>query len=154
MLPLTSWAAVNGFSPFLLIPENPVEGENVQLYYLGCEVPSPNIATGEYFYLEQNGNLTNVVISMGFGVPTCPIDFEYYYDLGVYLEGNYQLEVYVMLSSTPFPIDTSLIPPTESRIFIVTGAPTPVPAFNLLSFMMLCILFGLATLIKLKRNSK
>jgi len=154
LLPLTSWSAVNGFSPFHLIPENPVEGENVQLYYSGCDQPAPNVATNEYYYLEQDADLTNIIVSIGFGIPTCPITFEYYYDLGGYSEGNYQLDIYDMLNTTPFPIDTSVLQHTESIIFIVSGTPTPVPTVNIQSILLLVVLIGVGSIFNFKRRIK
>jgi len=133
---------------FEVVPENPIEGQNIQLHYVGCDPVVPNIATNELYYLEREGNLINFIGSYGYGLPTCPISHEHYYDLGSLPVGEYQLDVYFILGTTPFPVNTDERLPSESIAFGV-AAPIQIPfaswptLFILMSLLILTVQFRL-----------
>ncbi|VAW44240.1 hypothetical protein MNBD_GAMMA02-893 [hydrothermal vent metagenome] len=125
-------------------PVNPIEGQNVQLYYADCEPPFSNIYTGELFYLNQNGNTIQFVGFYTFPPPICNVIEEQYYDLGTYTEGNYQIEIYLLSADFPSPVDLINITPNEVISFGVT-APVSVPiasSFGLI--IMAFLIFPLA----------
>lgn len=133
---------------FEVVPENPIEGQNIQLHYVGCAPVVPNIATNELYYLEQEGNLINFIGSYGYGLPTCPIVHEHYYDIGILPKGEYQLDIYRVLGTTPFPINTDEGDPGVSLTFGVS-APIQIPfaswptLFILMSLLILTVQFRL-----------
>ena len=149
-------ASAKGFSPFELLTPNPVEGENIQIYYYGCDTPVANLFTDEFFYTEQNGNEINLVVSMGPGLPLCNIQYEYYYDLGQLSEGSYQIEVYVTTGTTPYPINLNEWIATDTFDINVQGiqsTATPVPSMNLLGLILLFLLtVGLTAVIAKTRG--
>lgn len=150
-LPLLLSFSSNAF--FEVVPENPMEGQNIQLHYVGCDPVVPNIATNELYYLEQKGNLINFIGSYGYGLPTCPISHEYYYDLGSYPVGDYQLDVYDLLGTTPFPINTDERVPSKSIIFGVT-APVQIPFISWPAMIFLMCLLILSVRIRFLKEGK
>src|SRR5690606_35279249 len=108
----------------------------------------PNIATNELFYIKQEGNLINFIGSYGYGLPTCPIVHENYYDIGILPKGEYQLDIYRVLGTTPFPINTDEGDPGVSLTFGVS-APIQIPfaswptLFILMSLLILTVQFRL-----------
>ncbi len=138
---LTTFA--KGASPFTLLTPNPVEGENIQIYYYGCDTPVANLFTGDFFYTEQNGDEINLVVSMGPGLPLCNIQYDYYYDLGQFSEGNYEIKVYVTGGSAILPIDLTNELPVDEYDISVLGSQftaTNVPSMNVLGLLLLIIL--------------
>jgi len=113
-----------------LEPENPVAGQSVSLYYLGCAPPYPHIVSGELFYTEQTGNLIQFVGFYTFSLPICSFLTEQYYDLGVFDAGEYELEVYRVLGDFPLPIDFDLWTPQDVINFGVTAPPVSVPGLG------------------------
>src|SRR5690554_153121 len=138
---------------FEVVPENPIEGQNIQLHYVGCDPVVPNIATNELYYLEQEGNLINFIGSYGYGLPTCPFAFEYYYDLGSFPVGVYQLDVYDMIATVPFPVDTDEGEPGFSLSFGVT-APMQIPFISWPAMIILMSLLILSVRIRFLKERK
>ncbi len=138
---------------FEVVPENPIEGQNIQLHYVGCDPVVPNIATNELYYLEQEGNLINFIGSYGYGLPTCPISHEHYYDIGEFSVGEYQLDVYFILGTTPFPINTDERVPSKSIIFGVT-APVQIPFISWPAMIFLMCLLILSVRIRFLKEGK
>ncbi len=135
-------------------PENPTEGQNVQLYYYDCEPPFPHIDSNELYYTEQTNNLIQFVGFFTFSQPLCPFLWEQYYDLGTFTEGEYVLEIYLFLADMPLPIDLDPRTPNETLIFNVSGPPIPqqIPTLGSISFLLLVLLF-LAIPLLMKRKS-
>lgn len=129
---------------FRVEPQNPIEGQMVQLYYFGCEPVVPNIATNELYYLEQEGNQINFIGSFGYGLPTCPIVYEHYFDIGALPVGDYQLDIYYRLATTPFPINTGVSNPGLTLNFGVIK-PVQVPTLHFYTLVMLALLFLILT---------
>lgn len=150
-LPLFMSFSSNAF--FEVVPENPIEGQNIQLHYVGCDPVVPNIATNELYYLEQQGNLINFIGSYGYGLPTCPIIHEHYYDLGSFPVGEYQLDVYDVIGTVPFPIDTSEGDPSVSILFGVT-APIQIPFISWPTIIILMCLLILSVRIRFLKEGK
>jgi len=153
LMTMTLLLSFSSFAFFEVVPENPIEGQNIQLHYVGCDPVVPNIATNELYYLEQKGNLINFIGSYGYGLPTCPISHEYYYDLGSYPVGDYQLDVYDLLGTTPFPIDTDSRNPSISILFGVT-APMQIPFISWPAMIILMSLLILSVRIRFLKERK
>ncbi len=128
-----------------IVPENPVEGQNVQLYYADCEPPFPNIYTGEFFYINQNGNTIQFVGFYTLPPPICNVIEEQYYDLGTYTEGMYEVEAYLLSADIPSPVDLSNLPPNEVIRFGVTK-PASVPAANIVGLTIMIWLILMSAL--------
>lgn len=129
---------------FRLIPENPLDGQNIYLHYIGCDPVYENIATNELFYIDQEDNLINVVVSLGSGLPLCPFIFEYTYDLGSFPSGNYQIDVYTVLATIAFPIPIDQWQGTDS-FNVIISKPEEVPALNSLNLLALSVVILLVT---------
>ncbi len=141
-----------GFSPFELLTPNPVEGENIQIYYYNCEAPAPNLFTGEYYYVQQDDDVISVVISMAPGLPTCPFAFEYYYDVGGLTAGEYIIDVYVTSSGAYYPINLNGEIPVDTYTISVLSAPTTVPSTNLIALVILGLLFVVFTYLTFRQK--
>lgn len=152
---LTTFA--KGASPFTLLTPNPVEGENIQIYYYGCDTPVANLFTGDFFYTEQNGDEINLVVSMGPGLPLCNIQYDYYYDLGQFSEGNYEIKVYVTTGSTPHPINLNEWIGATTDFFNINvqeaqPTATPIPSSNFWGLFGLIVSVMLLTLLTYKHR--
>jgi len=127
-----------------LEPENPIAGQAVRLYYMGCEPPFPHIDSGELYYTEQNDNLVQFVGFFTFSLPLCPIIYEQYYDLGAFEAGEYELEVYLFLADEILPIDLDIRTPNEIINFGVME-PVQVPTIGTLGLnLMLLLIISIA----------
>lgn len=145
LLIMSLWLHSQGFSPFQLLTPNPTAGENIQIYYSGCDAPAPNLFTGEYYYVQQDNDVVSVVVSMAPGIPTCPFGYDYHYDVGGLPIGNYQIDVYVVSVGSQLPIDLNFDTPVDSYQINVIGGPSPVPATSFWSLVLLMVLvLGLA----------
>lgn len=141
-------------SPFQLLTPNPDEGENIQIYYNACDAPAPNYFTGEYYYVQQDNDVISVVVFTAPGLPTCPFFYEYYYDVGGFPIGNYQIDVYVTSSGTPYPIDLTGRTPVDSYVVSVAGSALPVPTLGFWNLLLMVLLFGLVALLSLRKEVK
>lgn len=149
----------SGANTFRLVSENQTVGQSVRLSLTSCDT-EPLLQDGEFFELRLTGHTIQFVGFYLFqGITICsPMDIQtFYYDLGGFAAGDYQLEIY-MLSPfngvTPINVDFNNLPPvTEALSFGVLPAPASVPSINHFGVMLLLLLTLLTANLFMRRNS-
>ena len=138
LLPALSHAQfVNRFQPLIPFPNQPTS----LIYHVNPCEPNIENVNGILFEVRQDASNIDIFISVEpqvCGVPPGTLPTEY--PLGQYDEGQYQVNVYTVLSSESYPVDSTGLTPDYTATLVVGPAPAAVPVMNSLGLFVLFVM--------------